>query len=79
MVTELKKFIDNKKVFFGAKQALKNSKELNNVIVPMDCRADVKNILQLNKINFRVIDLKKEELRIKLGIDFQCEVFCLRK
>ena len=79
MVVELKKSIELGRIFFGVKQTLKNSKNLNRVKVPLDCRREIVDILEKNGIEIEQMDLTKHDLANKLELDFQCEVFGLKK
>jgi len=79
MVTELKKFVDANKVFFGINQSLKNANKLNRVCLPSDVRDDTIDMLKSKKIKFDVVDLSKEEISERLELDFYCEVFGLKK
>ena len=79
MVHELKKNIESSKVFFGIKQSLKNSKTLEKAIVAADCRDEIINLLEDNKIDVEFMEFSKEELSNKLGLEFKCEVFGLKK
>ena len=79
MVEELQEFILQDKVFFGIKQSLKNSSRISKVIVPKDCREDIRKLLKVNKLGLDVLDFGKEEIYKRLGMKFQCEVFGVRK
>ena len=79
MVHELKNKITAGEVFFGIKQVLKNSKNLNKVIVPSDCREDIINLLEKNRIDIEIMEFSKEEMANKLELNFKCEVFGLKK
>ncbi|MCH7568144.1 MAG: hypothetical protein IIA87_01870 [Nanoarchaeota archaeon] len=79
MVHELKQHILARKVFFGIKQSLKNSKNLNKALLSSDCREEIMDLLEKNKIDIEIMDFSKQELADKLELDFKCEVFGLRK
>ncbi|NCN99282.1 hypothetical protein COU62_01305 [Candidatus Pacearchaeota archaeon CG10_big_fil_rev_8_21_14_0_10_35_219] len=79
MVIELKKSINNGKVYFGVKQMVKNSKKIDLVFVPSDVRQETLEVLRKNKMDFDVLDVSKEEAAQKLELDFLCEVFSLGK
>lgn len=79
MVSALKDFIDEEKVFFGIRESLRNANKLDMAFVPADCRTDVLEILKKNKIEIEKLDLTKKELADKLILDFECEVFGVRK
>jgi ribosomal protein L30E len=79
MVRELKQHIEKKMVYFGIKQTLKNSGKLDKVFISSNCRSQVRKILNANKIEVEELDYSKNELRDHLGINFDCEVFGVRK
>ena len=79
MVHELKKSVEEGRIFFGLKQTLKNSKELNRIFVSSDCRKDVINKLKNQKVDVELAELNKEDLANTLELDFHCEVFGLKK
>ena len=79
MMFELKKGLEEGKVFFGIRQAIKNSDNLDKALVSSDCREQIKNFLKINKIDFEELEFSKEELATKLELDFRCEVFGLKK
>ena len=79
MVIELKKAIEERKVLFGIKQVMKNTKDLEKVFVVTDCRNEIIGILENNKVDIEFLDFSKEKLANKLMLDFKCEVFGLRK
>ena len=79
MVHELKKAIEEKKVLFGIKEIMKNTKNLEKVFVAADCRNEIIGILENNKIIMEPLDFSKDELASKLTLDFKCEVFGLKK
>lgn len=79
MVEEIKKFLEQNKVFFGIKECLRKSKSIDKVIVSGDCREDVKKTLTVNKINFFVSELSRQDISNKLNLNFTCEVFGLTK
>ena len=79
MVDEIRDAIKEEKVVFGVKQSLKNAKDLNKVILAVDCRDQIKQLMRVNKVKFEILDFSKEEIASRLGLDFQCEIFGLRK
>lgn len=79
MVNELKVFANQKKVFFGIKQCLKKSKEIDSVLLSSDHRPEVKKLLEANKIKTEVSEFDKKEISNKIGLDFHCEVFGIKK
>ncbi len=79
MVSEIRDFLEQGKVCFGIKECLKRKSNIKKVVVSRDCREDVKKVLSANKIDFHVSDFSKQDIAGKLGIDFKCEVFGLKK
>ena len=79
MVDEIKRLIEEQKVFFGIKESLKKSGEIDKAILSSDCRDEVKNLLSANKVKFEISDLSKNEISSRLGLSFKCEVFGLQK
>ena len=76
---EIKEGIKTDKIVFGVKQTLKNSKSLNKVIVSSDCREEIIQLLNKNKLDVEVLDVGKDDIAIALEMDFKSEVFGLRK
>lgn len=79
MVHELKNSVEEDKVFFGIKQCLKKSSEIGGAVIVSDSRDEIKKLLKANGISFREIELSKREVAERLSIDFECEVFGIRK
>ena len=79
MVSEIKESMEQGRVFFGIKQCLKKSDELERAIISSDCREEIKNLLVANKIDFEVSELTKEDISGRLEMDFESEVFGLRR
>lgn len=77
-VKELKEAIDKGKVFFGVKQALKNSKKVSNVFVAKDIRDETVQKLENAGVEFVVLK-SKDDLARELNLDFDCEVFSIKK
>ncbi len=79
MVDELKKFIDSRKIFFGIRECLKKSNQIERAIVSADCRAEIKKILAANKIKFDTSEFSKDEIAKKIGLEFRSEIFGIRR
>lgn len=79
MHLELKKGFEMNKIFFGAKESLKKPQDLKKVFVSSDCREEILNLLNGEKINFELLEFSKEEITSQLELDFVCEVFGLKK
>ena len=79
MVDEIKRSLEEQKVFFGIKECLKKSKELERVVVAVDHRKDVARLLEANKVKFEVSEFSKQEIASRIGLDFKCEVFGIKK
>jgi ribosomal protein L7Ae-like RNA K-turn-binding protein len=76
-VKEIKEAIEKDKIFFGIKQALKNSKKISNVYVAKDTRDETIKKLEKADIEFTVLK-SKTDLSRELNLDFECEVFSLK-
>ncbi len=76
-VKELREGIENKRVLFGFKQALKSGKKCKNIFIAKDTRDDTVNRLEEAGLEFDVLK-SKEDLTKELNLDFECEVFCLK-
>jgi ribosomal protein L30E len=76
---ELKKSVSEGKVLYGIKQALKHSDKIDKVLVPSNCRPQIKNLLKANKIDIEAMEFSKEDIAIALELDFKCEVFGMKK
>jgi ribosomal protein L7Ae-like RNA K-turn-binding protein len=76
-VKELKEGIEEGKVVFGIKQALKLGKKAKNVFIAKDTRDETVEKLEAAGIEFDVLK-SKVELTKELNLDFSCEVFSLR-
>jgi ribosomal protein L7Ae-like RNA K-turn-binding protein len=77
-VKELKEAFEKKKVFFGIKQAIKNSKKIANVFVVRDVRDETVEKLEKAGIEFEVLK-SKDDIAKELNLDFTCEVFSVKK
>lgn len=78
-MNEMKELIENDKVFFGAREIIKNAKNIERVIVPSDCRQKSKEMLEKSNLEIEFVEFSKQELVEKLGIEFQCEAFGVKK
>jgi ribosomal protein L30E len=76
---ELNSAMNSGSLFFGIKQSLKNSKDLDKAIVSSDCRKNIIDLLKANKIKISISELTKDEIKERLEIEFYCEVFGLKK
>ena len=79
MVEELKNFIEQEKVFFGIKECLRKSGEIERALVSVDCRESIVKLLKINKVMIEKSEFSKEEIANKVGMKFKCEVFGLKK
>ena len=75
---ELKEGVDEGKVFFGIKQALKAGKKGNQIFIAKDTRDETVEKLEAAELEFDVLK-SKADLTKELNLDFECEVFCLKK
>ena len=73
-IKEIKEAIEEKKVYFGIRQAVKNKKKLKNVFIAKDTRDSVVDKLEEEKIEFIVLK-SKSELAKELNLDFESEVY----
>jgi ribosomal protein L30E len=76
-IKELREGIEEGKVLFGIKQALKLGKKSKNVFIAKDTRDDTVEKLEGADIEFDVLK-SKEDLTKELNLDFECEVFSLK-
>ena len=76
-VKELKEGIEEGRVLFGVKQALKLGKNAKNVFIAKDARDSTVEKLEAAKVEFDVLK-SKEDLTKELNLDFECEVFSLK-
>lgn len=77
-VKEIREAMEKGKVFFGARQALKNKGKLKGVFVVKDCRDSSVEKLEAAGIEFDVLK-GKDEMAKELNLDFDSEVFSVRK
>ena len=76
-VKELREGIDEGKVLFGIKQALKLGKNAKNIFIAKDTRDKTVEKLEKAGLEFDVLK-SKGDLTKELNLDFECEVFSLR-
>ena len=77
-VKEIKEAMEKGKVCFGLRQALRLGKKSNGVFICKDTRDEIVEKLEAAKIEFDVLR-SKEEVAKELNLDFECEVFLVRK
>ena len=77
-VKEIGEAIESGKILFGIKQALKLGKKAKNVFIAKDTRDETVEKLEAAGIEFDVLK-SKAELAKELNLDFECEVFSLKK
>lgn len=77
-IKEIKEAMEKGEVYFGIRQALKHAKKLSNVFIAKDTREETVEKLESAKIEFIVLK-SKEDLAKELNLDFECEVFSLKK
>ncbi|MBS3087104.1 hypothetical protein J4226_00750 [Candidatus Pacearchaeota archaeon] len=76
-VKDLKEGIEEGRVLFGIKQALKLGKKAKGVFIAKDTRDSTVEKLEGAGIEFDVLK-SKAELTKELNLDFSAEVFCLK-
>ncbi len=76
-IKELKEGIEEGRVVFGIKQALKLGKKAKFVFIAKDTRDSTVEKLEKAKIEFDVLK-SKEDLTKELNLDFGTEVFSLK-
>ena len=76
-VKELREGIEEGKVVFGIKQALKLGKKAKNIFIAKDTRDSTVEKLEKAELEFDVLK-SKEELTKELNLDFGAEVFSLK-
>ena len=77
-VKEIKEAIESDSVLFGIKQALKLGKKSKAVFIAKDARDETVEKLEKAGIEFDVLK-SKADLAKELNLDFECEVFSLKK
>jgi len=76
-IKELREGVEEGRVVFGIKQALKLSKEVKHVFIAKDTRDESVEKLENAGIEFDVLK-SKADLTKELNLDFECEVFSLK-
>ncbi|MCK4650419.1 hypothetical protein KAT36_04285 [Candidatus Pacearchaeota archaeon] len=76
-VKELREGIEEGKVLFGIRQALKLGKKAGNVFIAKDTRDETVEKLEKAGIEFDVLK-SKIDLTKELNLDFECEVFSIK-
>ncbi len=79
MIDELKKSIREGNVFFGAKENIKNLKNIQRIVLPSDAREETIRMLKEKEMNIDFLEISRKEASQKLELDFLCEVFGLGK
>ncbi|MGK0209446.1 MAG: ribosomal protein L7Ae-like RNA K-turn-binding protein [Patescibacteria group bacterium] len=77
-VKEIKEAIENKKILFGIKQAIKHKKTIDTVFIAKDTRDDTVAKIENADMEFVVLGTKAE-LTKNLNLDFTSEVFAIQK
>lgn len=77
-VKEIKEAMENGKVCFGIRQALKLGKKAKDVFIAKDARDSTVERLEAAGVEFDVLK-SKEELAKELNLDFECEVYSISK
>ena len=77
-IKEIREAMEKGKVCFGVRQALKLGKKAKDVFIAKDARDSTVEKLEVAKVEFDVLK-SKEELAKELNLDFECEVFSVRK
>lgn len=75
-IKELREGIEEGKVLFGIKQALKLGKGAKSIFIAKDTRDETVERLEKAKLEFDVLK-SKVDLTKELNLDFECEVFSL--
>ncbi len=80
-IKEIKEAIDEGKLMFGVKQAIKHSgkgkDKISRVFVAKDARDATIDKLEGAKVEFEVLKTK-EEIAKELGLDFESEVYSIK-
>ena len=77
-IKEISEAMEKDSVFFGIREAVKNAKKLVNVFIAKDTRDETVEKLESAGIEFVVLK-PKAELAKELNLDFECEVFSIKK
>lgn len=76
-IKEIKEAMEDKSVFFGVRQALKN-KKLKQIFIAKDTRDKTVERLESAGIEFDVLK-SKADITKELNLDFECEVFSIHQ
>ena len=77
-IKEIKEAMADGKVCFGVRQALKLGKKSMGVFICKDTRDGTVEKLEAGKVEFDVLK-SKEDVAKELNLDFECEVYSIRK
>lgn len=77
-IKEIKEAMEKGNVYFGIRQAIKHAKKLSDVFIAKDTREETVKKLESAGIEFSVLKLK-EDIAKELNLNFECEVFSLKK
>lgn len=77
-IKEMSEAMKDGKVCFGLRQALKGGKNIKSVFICKDTRDETVEKLEAAKVEFDVLKSKGDVAR-ELNLDFECEVFSIRK
>jgi ribosomal protein L7Ae-like RNA K-turn-binding protein len=77
-IKEIKEAIDDNKIYFGIKQAVKQKKDISFVFISKDARDSTVQKLEDAKVEFIVLKTKAEMAK-NLNLDFESEVFSIKK
>ena len=76
---ELKRSVESGNIFLGAKENLKNAKKIQRALVPSDCREGIVKMLTKNGVDVEIMEFSKKDIANKLELNFECEVFGLKR
>jgi ribosomal protein L7Ae-like RNA K-turn-binding protein len=76
-IKEIGEAMNNGKVCFGLRQALKGGKKMKGVFICKDTRDETVEKLEAGKVEFDVLK-SKEDVAKELNLDFECEVFSIK-
>ena len=74
---EIKEAIEEEKIYFGIKQAIKHKKDIASVFITKDARDETVKKLEDAGIEFVVLKTKSEMTK-NLNLDFESEVFSIK-
>jgi ribosomal protein L7Ae-like RNA K-turn-binding protein len=77
-IKEISESMENGSVYFGIREALKNIKKVMSVFIAKDTRDETVEKLESAGVEFIVLK-PKSELAKELNLDFECEVFSIKK